>query len=143
MIRAIDPVIFCWIGGEKEADANGLKFVYTPFNGGYYINRAYKGHDRIGAVGDGALSTTLTVNPPQLQNCIGVQGTFWTEQVDRPQDLEYLAIPRLLGIAEQGWSPDVVKDYDDFLRRANLETGYLRLAGFNYGAHQLVAPSAE
>ena len=143
MIRAIDPVIFCWIGGGKEADANGLQFVYTPFNGGYYINRAYKGHDRIGAVGDGALSTTLTVNPPQLENCIGVQGTFWTEQVDRPQDLEYLAIPRLLGIAEQGWSPDVVKDYGDFLRRANLETVYLRLAGFNYGAHQLVAPSAE
>lgn len=143
MIRAIDPVIFCWIGGEKEADANGLKFVYTPFNGGYYINRAYKGHDRIGAVGDGALFTTLTVNPPQLENCIGVQGTFWTEQVDRPQDLEYLAIPRLLGIAEQGWSPDVVKDYDDFLRRANLQTDYLRLAGFNFGAHQLVAPAAK
>ncbi len=143
MIRAIDPVIFCWIGGEKEADANGLKFVYTPFNGGYYINRAYKDHDRIGAVGDGALSTTLTVNPPQLEHCIGVQGTFWTEQVDRPQDLEYLAIPRLLGIAEQGWSPDVNKDYDDFLRRANLETDYLRLAGFNYGAHQLLPAAAE
>lgn len=138
MIKAIDPVIFCWIGGEKESEDNGLKFVYTPFNGGYYINRSYKGHDSIGAVGDGALSVTIGVNPPDMANCIGVQGTFWTEQVDRPEDLEYLALPRLLGIAEQGWSHERDKDYDDFLRRVGLETEYLRLGGYSYGAHQLV-----
>lgn len=112
--------------------------MYTPFNGGYYINRSYKGHDSIGAVGDGTLSVTIGVNPPDMANCIGVQGTFWTEQVDRPEDLEYLALPRLLGIAEQGWSHERDKDYDDFLRRVGLETEYLRLGGYNYGAHQLV-----
>ncbi|MDE5647995.1 MAG: beta-N-acetylhexosaminidase, partial [Muribaculaceae bacterium] len=137
MIKAIDPVIFCWIGGEKESQEAGLKFVYTPFNGGYYINRSYKGHDTIGAMKDGALRTTIEVLPPDYSNCIGVQGTFWTEQVDRYEDMEYLALPRLLGIAEQGWSHEREKDYGDFLRRVIKETEYLRLAGFNYGAHQL------
>lgn len=140
MIRAIDPVIFCWIGGEKESEEAGLKFVYTPFNGGYYINRSYKGFDTIGAMKDGALRTTIEVLPPDYGNCIGVQGTFWTEQVDRAEDMEYLALPRLLGIAEQGWSHDREKDYADFLRRVNRATDYLRLAGFNYGAHQLGEP---
>ncbi|MDE6462169.1 MAG: beta-N-acetylhexosaminidase [Muribaculaceae bacterium] len=137
MIKAIDPVIFCWLGGEDKAEANGLRYVYTPFNGGYYINRSYADIDQIGAGRDGALALTINVNPPAHANCIGVQGTFWTEQVDRYQDLEYLALPRLLGIAEQGWSAETDKDYDDFRARVAKDTEYLDLAEFNYGSHQL------
>lgn len=137
MIKAIDPVIFCWLGGEDKAEANGLRHVYTPFNGGYYINRSYAGIDQIGAGRDGALELTIKVNPPAHSNCIGVQGTFWTEQVDRYQDLEYLALPRLLGIAEQGWSAETDKDYEEFRARAIKDAEYLDMAGFNYGSHQL------
>ncbi len=137
MIKEINPVIFCWLGGQNKAEANGLKHVYTPFNGGYYINRSYKGIDKYGAGHDGELAMTIKVNPPAHENLIGVQGTFWTEQVDRPEDLEYLALPRLIGIAEQGWSPVVDKDYDDFLRRLRLDEPYLELGGYNYGRHQL------
>ena len=138
LIKEIDPTIFCWIGGEAKAQNNGLKHVYTPFNGGYYINRSYAGFDKVGAVGDGALSITINVNPPANSHCIGVQGTFWTEQVDRPTDLEYLALPRLIGIAEQGWSSVVRKDYDEFLDRVIADAELLKAAGYNYGAHQLV-----
>lgn len=143
LIKEIDPTIFCWIGGEAKSQNNGLKHVYTPFNGGYYINRSYAGFDRVGAVGDGALSVTINVNPPANSHCIGVQGTFWTEQVDRPTDLEYLALPRLIGIAEQGWSAVVNKDYEEFLDRAIAEAELLKAAGYNYGAHQLVKPTYE
>lgn len=142
-IKEIDPTIFCWIGGEAKSQANGLKHVYTPFNGGYYINRSYAGFDRVGAVGDGALSITINNNPPLNSLCIGVQGTFWTEQVDRPKDLEYLALPRLIGIAEQGWSTVKNKDYEEFMDRAIAEAELLDAAGYNYGAHQLVKPNYE
>lgn len=137
LIKEINPVIFCWIGGQEKAEANGLKHVYTPFNGGYYINRSYAGHDEIGAGRDGALSKTININPPAHKNLIGVQGTFWTEQVDRPEDMEYLALPRLIGIAEQGWSNVVNKDYEDFLRRLNLDKEYLDLGDYKYAKHQL------
>ncbi|MDE6536139.1 MAG: family 20 glycosylhydrolase, partial [Muribaculaceae bacterium] len=142
LIKEMDPTIFCWIGGEQTAQNNGLKFVYTPFNGGYYINRSYAGFDQIGAVGDGRLSTTLSVMPPVLDNCIGVQGTFWTEQVERPTDLEYLALPRLLGIAEQGWAPAAGRDNDEVMERICNDAALLDAAGYNYGAHQLVRPSS-
>lgn len=142
MIKEIDPTVFCWIGGEAKAEQNGLKHIYTPFNGGYYINRSYAGFDKVGAVGDGALSVTLTVNPPLHTNCIGVQGTFWTEQVDRPTDVEYLALPRLIGIAEQGWAP-VAKDYEEMMGRIVADKELLDLGGYNYGAHQLVMPHYE
>ncbi len=137
LIKEIDPVVFCWLGGEQKAEANGLRHVYTPFNGGWYINRSYEGIDKHGAGRDGSLEKSITVMPPLHENLIGVQGTFWTEQVDRPEDLEYLALPRLIGVAEQGWSVQVNKDYDEFLDRAILQREYLDLGGYKYGAHQL------
>ncbi|MCM1310357.1 MAG: beta-N-acetylhexosaminidase [Bacteroides sp.] len=142
IIKEMDPTIFCWIGGEAKCEQNGLKHIYTGFNGGYYINRSYAGYDKVGAVGDGALSTTLNVNPPLNEHCIGVQGTFWTEQVDRPTDVEYLALPRLIGIAEQGWAP-VDKDTDEIMERIVADKELLDLAGYNYGAHQLVIPEYQ
>ncbi len=147
IIKPYDPVIFCWYPPKQAvatSEANGLKHVYTPANGGYYINRSYKGHDKVGAVGDGALDITYTLNPPDNQHCIGVQGTFWTEQVDRPQDLEYQALPRLIAVAEQGWSQPERKDYNDFMKRLReQESVMLDLAGYNYGRHQIVAAPAD
>lgn len=140
VVNSVKPTVFIWTGGADKAQNNGLKHVYTGFNGGYYINRAYAGIDKVGAVGDGSLRTTLTVNPPSNDLCIGVQGTFWTEQVDRPQDLEYLALPRLMGIAEQGWSSVVNKEADDVIARFINDIELLELGGYGYGAHQLVIP---
>ncbi|MBE6305880.1 MAG: beta-hexosaminidase [Bacteroidales bacterium] len=137
LIKEINPVVFCWLGGEQKAEANGLRHVYTPFNGGYYINRSYEGVDKHGAGRDGSLKKSITVMPPLHDNLIGIQGTFWTEEVDRPEDLEYLALPRLIGIAEQAWSTQVNKDYDEFLDRIIQHRAYLDLGGYNYGAHQL------
>lgn len=137
LIKEIDPVVFCWLGGEQKAEANGLRHVYTPFNGGYYINRSYEGVDKHGAGRDGSLKKSITVMPPLHDNLIGIQGTFWTEEVDRPEDLEYLALPRLIGLAEQAWSTEVNKDYDEFLDRIIQHRAYLDLGGYNYGAHQL------
>lgn len=141
MINSIKPSIFCWYPADNaatRAEELGLDHIYTPFNGGYYINRCYRGFDKKGAVGDGALSTAYTVLPPSNNKCIGVQGTFWTEQVDRPTDVEYLALPRLQALSEQGWSPDSKKNYDDFMLRLCADTVLLNLAGYNYGRHQLV-----
>lgn len=140
IVNSVKPIVFCWTGGWNQAQNNGLKHVYTGFNGGYYINRAYAGVDNIGAGKDGSVHATLTTNPPTTDLCIGVQGTFWCEHVDRPEDLEYLALPRLIGIAEQGWSPIVNKDADEVIARFANDIELLELGGYGYGAHQLIEP---
>ena len=48
------------------------------------------------------------------QLCRGVQATFWTEHVADSTLLEYLALPRLMAIAETAWSPEERKDFADF-----------------------------
>ena len=143
LTKTMDPVIMCWVGAEQAAklsQENGLKHIYTPHNGGYYINRCYRGIDKVGAVGDGSLSLTYNTNPPDNDLCIGVQGTFWSEQVDRDRDLEYQALPRLIAIAEHAWTPASLMNYDDFMKRAKADTEILDLAGYNYGRHQLTTP---
>ncbi|MCM1109492.1 MAG: beta-N-acetylhexosaminidase [Clostridium sp.] len=140
--KELDPVIMCWVGANNAANVsqnNGLKHIFTPHDGGYYINRCYRGFDRVGAVGDGSIGLSYNTNPTETSLCIGVQGTFWCEQVDRPRDVEYLTLPRLLAIAEHGWTPANLMNYDDFMERACADSVMLNLAGYNYARHQLVS----
>lgn len=48
---------------------------------------------------------------------LGLQGNLWTEQVPTMAQCEYMLYPRLLAIAENGWSR-AKTDYADFHRRA-------------------------
>ncbi|MDE7388175.1 MAG: beta-N-acetylhexosaminidase, partial [Muribaculaceae bacterium] len=83
------PAIMCWVGANsaaERAEKMKLPHIFTPHDGGYYINRCYRGIDKVGAVGHGSLSLTYNTNPPENENLIGVHGTFWCEQVDRNRD---------------------------------------------------------
>jgi hexosaminidase len=45
---------------------------------------------------------------------LGVQGNLWTEYMKTPSDVEYMAYPRAIAIAEVGWSKEAKKDFKDF-----------------------------
>lgn len=49
---------------------------------------------------------------------LGVQGNLWCEHVPTAEHAEHMIWPRLLAIAEVGWSAPERKDYDDFHARA-------------------------
>lgn len=51
------------------------------------------------------------------KHILGLQGNLWTEQVPTMAHCEYMLYPRLLAIAENGWSHGKT-DYADFRRRA-------------------------
>lgn len=55
----------------------------------------------------------------QAQHIIGVQGNIWTEYMQTPQHVEYMAFPRACAIAEVGWSQEGAKDFTEFLVRLN------------------------
>jgi hexosaminidase len=48
---------------------------------------------------------------------LGVEAQLWTEVLQRLDDLEFMAFPRLPGIAEVAWSPATTRDWDRFRRR--------------------------
>jgi hexosaminidase len=48
---------------------------------------------------------------------VGVEGAVWTEFIDSDAELESMIFPRLLGVAELGWSQRSAHDLKDYLRR--------------------------
>jgi hexosaminidase len=71
-------------------------------------------------------------------NVIGVEGALWGETTKSLRDAEYLAFPRLLALAELGWSPKAVRTassspaYRDFLVRLGAQGTRLTASGVNF-----------
>lgn len=49
------------------------------------------------------------------QNIVGIQGLLWSETVNSPERMEYMMLPKLLGMAERAWalSPTWAEKNDD------------------------------
>ncbi len=157
LIKGTNGMMMCWEQGKVQSTAlqaaqMGMKSVITPW-GPYYINRkqSTSPDEPVGA-GNGADDVRATYNyvpvpesvPVALQKYYcGVQGTFWTEHVQSNYLLEYLALPRLMAIAETGWSPADKKNFDDFCRRITADSVLLNYNNYEYGRHFMIKDAAE
>lgn len=134
--------------GARTAAELGLNTIITEYhaaNGGYYINRrqskdpgepdgAGYGDDTVeGCYNYVPVPDTIPSNLTPLYT--GVQATFWTEWVSNREYLEYLALPRLIAVAEAGWTPQNKKDFQNFRLRFIQDTKMLDYNGYNYGKH--------
>lgn len=73
-----------------------------------------------------APDTVECIRPENMGNVIGVQGCAWTEYIPTEKHLEYMMFPRLLAIAEKGWSPEEGASCDDFKNRIGQQLAGLR-----------------
>ncbi len=151
LIQETGATIMCWSPCQSsalQAAQLGLKNIVTEYHsstGGYYINRKqWSGDDEPTGAGSGDDTVEGCYNYVPLPTSVadsltqfywGVQGTFWTEHVANRKYMEYLALPRLMAVAEAGWTPQAKKDFDDFRQRMMADTVMLNLNGYNYGRH--------
>lgn len=63
---------------------------------------------------------------------LGVEAPLWTETVATRLDLELLAFPRVLGLAELGWSPAAARDWDSYRLRLAAQGPRLDAQDVNY-----------
>lgn len=75
--------------------------------------------------------------PPELtmqeaQRVLGAQGQIWTEYMKGPGNVEYMAFPRLLALAEVVWTPAERKNFDGFLGRLAAEQERLMHLDVNF-----------
>ncbi len=68
----------------------------------------------------------------KAKHVLGVQGQLWGEYISTPEHLEYMAYPRAAALAEVGWSPKALKDYESFLVRLRHHLKRLHVRGVNY-----------
>ena len=63
---------------------------------------------------------------------LGVEAPLWSETVATIQDVEFLAFPRLLGIAEVGWSDSEARNWNAFKERLGAHGPRLTALGVNF-----------
>ncbi len=149
LMKASGATIMCWTpcqSAAAKAASLGLDAIITEYGSGcYYINRKqssdYGEPQAAGGGGDNVetnynyIPVPASVSEEAAKHYIGVQGTFWTEFVSSGEYLEYLALPRLMSIAETGWSPQAHKDWRSFVRRMTVETEMLSLGDYVFARH--------
>lgn len=151
LMKQTDATIMSWHPcqeGVHKAVALGLNAIVTEYHGkggGYYINRRQSnepGEPSGAGYGDDTVEGCYNYIPIQgrytqeeLALIKGVQATFWTEHVGTNEYLEYLALPRLICVAESGWTPQENKDWKNFRQRLTTHTKWLDEKGFVYARH--------
>ncbi len=138
---APNATVMSWRGTEAgiRAAMDGHKVVMTP--GGYcyldgYQDAPYSQPEAIG--GYLTLERVYSYNPvpdtipAELQkNFYGLQGNLWCEYIPTDEHAEYMLYPRIIAIAETAWTPDSLKSWPDFRRRAENITDHMRAKGYN------------
>jgi hexosaminidase len=72
------------------------------------------------------------LTPEEQKYILGIQGNLWTEYIGTRDYLDYMACPRMFAIAETGWTPDRLKDFEDFLARFEVLKKRYDAMGINY-----------
>jgi hexosaminidase len=128
--------VMSWRGmsGGIEAARSGHDVVMTPSSHTYFDG--YLPDDAVGLL---SLERVLDFEPipaelsaDQSRHILGLQGQLWTEYMKTPQQVEYMAFPRLCALAEVGWSSPSVRRDGSFLGRLHRHLKRLDLLGVKY-----------
>lgn len=141
-----DVTIMAWTGAEaaaKSAAQRGMSTILSP-QIPYYINRRQSNDpNEPRSQGTGTETVEAVYNYIPMKNVdkelqsqyLGVQANFWTEWVEDAATLQYLMFPRLAAVAEAAWTPQSLRNYNDFLERLQQEPSFYEASGVNYGKH--------
>lgn len=62
---------------------------------------------------------------------LGVQGNVWAEYIPTKEHAEYMIYPRIIALAEVGWTPQSKRQPESFKRRINNEIHHIKAKGYN------------
>ncbi len=123
--------VYAWRSVEKgiESVKKGQPTIMMP--GAYcYFDMKYtpleRGHNWAGIVSTEKTYSldptgTASLSPEEAPLVVGVQGALWTELLGWPAKfLDYQTYPRLAAVAEIGWSPQEIRNWDDFNSRLEM-----------------------
>jgi hexosaminidase len=66
------------------------------------------------------------------RSVLGVEAPLWTETITNRADMDYMLFPRLLGIAEIGWSPKTGRNWSEYRLRLAAQGDRLDELGINF-----------
>jgi hexosaminidase len=151
---APNAAVMDWIGGAKEAASAGHDVVMTPT--AYCYFDFYQSSNRVAEPQAATWGGPLTLSkmysfdpmptnmPPELENYIlGTQGNLWTEWVPSLNHAEYMMFPRACALAEVCWSDHSTLNWNDFMRRLQVQADRFKAMGVNYRHASVESPEPD
>ena len=68
----------------------------------------------------------------------GVEAPLWSETLGTLEDFEYMAFPRLAGVAELGWTPASLRDWAEYRMRLGAQSARWMVLGINFRRSPLI-----
>ena len=134
--------VMSWRGEEGgiEATQLGHNAVMTPGDFCYFDH--YQADPATQPKAIGGLTTLKDVyhynpiseelNEAEKERILGAQGNLWTEYIATPEYAEYMAVPRMLALAEVDWSRHDRINWERFLRKIEHHFARLDIMDVNY-----------
>lgn len=137
---APNATVMSWRGTEGGLAAvnSGHKAIMTP--GGYCYLDSYQDAPHTQPMAFGPympIEKVYSYNPiegidAEKANLIyGIQGNLWAEYIPTEEMVEYMIYPRILAIAEIGWSNPAERNISEFKERAINAVEWLKGKGYN------------
>lgn len=124
-----------------QAADQGASVIMSPASKSY-LDMKYDADSPLGLDWAGLVSveTAYTWEPVteiedlSESDLLGIEAPLWSETLLNMQDIEYMAFPRLLGIAEIGWSARTTRDWDEYAKRLATHGARLKAMGIHFYA---------
>jgi hexosaminidase len=72
------------------------------------------------------------------ENILGIEAPLWTETIATMDEIEYMVFPRIIGLAEIGWSPSTGRGWDEYKIRLANHGPRMKALGIDYYASKQV-----
>ena len=66
------------------------------------------------------------------EDILGVEAPLWAETLRTIKDVEYMLFPRILGVAEIGWSPREGRSWEEYRQRLAAHEPRLEVQGVHF-----------
>jgi hexosaminidase len=123
----------------RMAVAKGMKVVMSPANRAY-LDMKYSPDTPLGLNWAGYVEVqdayswdpATVIDGVEEDDVLGVEGPVWSETLDEIADVEFMAFPRLPGLAELGWSPATGRSWEEYRFRLAAQAPRWDALGMSY-----------
>lgn len=122
-----------------EAVKKGMKLILSPSTK-IYLDMKYNESTPLGLFWAGYTDVKKSYSwDPETEipgitanNILGIEAPLWSETLKTIKDIEYMAFPRLAGVAEIAWSQKKIRHWENYRSRLIIHTKRLDALGINY-----------
>ena len=128
-----------WIpAGYESARRQGAKIILSPASK-VYLDMKYDAASPLGLDWAGLISVKDAydwepgkyMEGLEESDILGIEAPLWTETIVTMQEIEYMAFPRLPGIAELAWSPEG-QSWEEYRERLAIHGEHMEAMGIHF-----------